>query len=660
MFVSCLLAVQSFLSVAPLYAGEEPPPWQPPTFSYNGNGIALLEAVRLTLEQDPNLLLRSEDVRTQHGRLLEQSGAFDWTLTAQGTYEHRKQELRESTRQGEIDKRNQIRDVQAIACPEASNLTVALQDLEAARTTRGVDIRNDQGFNAQLRIIEAAILAVSDAAQRAALEQTRANLIETEIATNRDAQASAQQVCTESGDALQRLGTVPDEEEFDIARLDVRVDKLTRSGTLLSPFMRGAYDSSQFVGKHQGFITDALDPFGRPLVSPSGIPLTRLISFGGKEIEDVYTTDVGFEVNLPLLRNRGFEATGASERAAEIDYEATRLFLEHAASESVLNTATAYWNLVAAQEQVKALESSVGLQKKMVDIIQALIKADELPGAELPRGQAGEANARAQLASAERDRTSAALELLRAMGLSVDNAGQVPSAADGFPPPPDRAQVEALEAALARRAVDSRLDVRASRTLVESGQVLARAAFLALRPQVDVKLGAWLTARGETTYKNALHHWASRPSWSIKTAIEKPFGNRFARGQLEQGESALAQRQIQATDLERQVRIEVVRSAATLVEAIDQLARADEAASNAQRTIDSEIEKLRLGETTLIDSILTEQQRTSAVLAAIAARFQVATLLAQLRFESGTLVVADEHGPRVAGQAFTALPGNGG
>ena len=110
-------------------------------------------------------------------------------MTAQGTHEHREQELRESTRQSEIDKRNQIRDVQAIACPEASNLTVALQDLEAARTTRGVDIRNDQGFNAQLRIIEAAILAVSDAAQRAALEQTRANLIETEIATTRDALA---------------------------------------------------------------------------------------------------------------------------------------------------------------------------------------------------------------------------------------------------------------------------------------------------------------------------------------------------------------------------------------------------------------------------------------------------------------------------------------
>jgi outer membrane protein TolC len=189
--------------------------------------------------------------------------------------------------------------------------------------------------------------------------------------------------------------------------------------------------------------------------------------------------------------------------------------------------------------------------------------------------------------------------------------------------------------------------------------VLARAAVLALRPQLDVKVGAWLTARGETSYGNALDHWASSPSWSLAAFGEKPFGNRTARGRLEQAEAQLMQRQIDATDLERQVRIDVVRSAATLAESIDQLARAEEAATSAQRTVESEIEKLRLGETTLIDSILTEQQRTSAVLAAISARFRVATLLTQLRFETGTLVL-DGDTPHVTQESLTTLPGNGG
>src|SRR5688500_9582911 len=148
---------------------------------------------------------------------------------------------------------------------------------------------------------------------------------------------------------------------------------------------------------------------------------------------------------------------------------------------------------------------------------------------------------------------------------------------------------------------------------------------LGLRPQLDVTLGAWLIARGEDELSEALDHFASRPSWSIDAFVEKPFGNRAARGRLLQAEALVSQRRISAADLERQIRLGVVRAAATLAEAIDQLARAEEAAASAEQTVQSEIEKLRLGETTLIDSILTEQQRTSAQLAAIAARFQVAT-----------------------------------
>ncbi len=48
----------------------------------------------------------------------------------------------------------------------------------------------------------------------------------------------------------------------------------------------------------------------------------------------------------------------------------------------------------------------------------------------------------------------------------------------------------------------------------------------------------------------------------------------------------------------------------------------------------------RAGEATLIDTITTEQQATEADLAHIAAQQAVANLLAQLRFESGTLVSA--------------------
>lgn len=635
--------------------------WQPVVFEYRGNGIDLLEAVRLTLGQDPNLLLRGEDVRTAEGFALELAGAFDWTLTGQGTYEHRIQELRDSQRQGEVDRRNQIRDVQALACTEEENLRGELADLlrvQAGET--GVDIRNDPGFEAQLRIIEAAIIAAEgNPDQQEQLRQTAANLLQTEIAVTQEAIDAADQACREAGQALDNMGEVPDEEDFDIVRLQLRGEKLLRSGFRLAPFLQASFDSTQFVGKRNGFIVPAVDPYGTPLFSPSGIPLTRLVSFGGKDIDDVYTVDVGFEVNAPLLRNRGVEATGAQERAAQIDLDASRQLLEHAASESVLNTAFAYWNLVAAQERVRVLESSVGLQRRVVDITGSLVEAAELPGAEMPRARAGEANALAQLESAQRDLATARLDLVRAMGLSVDDAGDVPSAAESFPPPPSREAVAALEAELVRLGVASRRDLVAARTLVESGDVLAQAAILALRPQLDATVAAWLTARGDESLGDAFDHVADEPSWRVQANYEQPFGNRTARGRVLQQESLVRQRQISQADLERQIRIGVVQTAASLVEAIDELARAEQAAEAFERTVQSELEKLGLGETTLLDAILTEQQRTSSLVSAIVARFRIATLLAQLRFESGTLVEQTESGPRVSEESLKTLPGAG-
>lgn len=635
------------------------PGWQPLAFHYQDGRIDLLEAVRLTLSQDPNLLLRAVDVEDRGGRLLEQSGLFDWTLRGQLTYEHRVQELTESVRQGEVDKRNQIRDVEVVSCQEEQNLRDELADLQRAQTTTGVDIRNDRGFDAQIQLLEAAILTADDDAQRQALLDTRSNLIATEIAVTQDAILAAAQVCTEAGAGLARLGEVPVKEEFDSARLDFRAEKLTRSGIGLTPFLRGSYDDTQFVGKSDGFFTPALDPRGNPLISPSGIPLERLVDFGGKNNESLYGLEIGFEVNLPLLRGRGVDATAAGETAARIDYTASELLLEHGASESVLNTLFAYWNLVAAEEQVRVLESSVLLQGRLVELTRALIGADELPGAEEARAVAGQANAQAQLESARRDRVRAQTDLVRAIGLTVQGMDHVPSAADGFPPPPDVAALRDAVEDLVLGAVGRRLDLQASQRLVESGEVLARAAVTDLRPRLDLTLGAWLVSRGENSLSEAIDHTASSPSWKTAAAFEKPLGNRSARGRLLQSEALVHRRQISVADLERQIRIAVVQTLGSLAESVEQLRHAEAGALAAQRTIDTELEKLKLGETTLIDAILTEQQRTNALLAVVFARFQVATLVNQLRFETGTLVENAASGNRVSRESLLTPPAGG-
>lgn len=638
------------------------PEWEPQVFVATPEGIGLLKAVQWTLEQDPNLLLRTEEARTREGFSLELAGAFDWIVNGQASWDHREQKLRQSAIDFERDKRRQIADVQAVACDLESDLATELDDLARAQTSTGVDITTDAGFNAQLRLLEAAILAADNAIVRQSLERTRANLITTEIDLTTMALAEARQACSRAGEDLQRLGRVPEEEEFDIGRLELRAEKLSRSGILFGPFLRWAYDSTDFIGKRRGFLVPALDPQGRPLVSPSGIPLERLIDFGGKNIEDLHTFDLGFEVNLPLLRGRGRNATGAAATAAEIDFQASELVLEHSASESVLNTAFAYWNLVAAQERVRILETSVTLQESLVGTAQALVDAEELPAAELARGRAGEANARAQLLDARRNLTTAQIDLVRAMGLTVSDPLALPVAGDPFPPAPEREGLLNLAETLLKEALDRRLDLQATRSLVDSGLVLSEAAATDLRPRLDLTAAGWWTARGEGSPSAALDRTASEPSWRLRAQLEKPLGNRTFKGRLIQQQALLGQRRVSEADLARLIRVAVVRTLGSLAEGVDQLRYAESAAEAFEQTVGTEMEKLKVGETSIIDANLTEQQRTEASLAVVFARLQVATLLAQLRFETGTLVEHDAQSGdnKVTEDSLRLLPGRAG
>lgn len=657
-FALSLLSLVALPLLAAPQADEQP--YEPVVFNFEGGRIDLTEAVRLTLEHDPSLLLAEEDVRTRSGVLQEQTGAFDWTFTGQLNYEHRIQELLEGRRQGEIDRRNQLRDVQVIACTEQDRLTIKEQELALAQQAEtGIPISVDAGLAAQLGVIEALIVGADTPQEREALLDTRFDLINAELEQTRNALAETTQICTDAGEALDRLGEVPDEEEFDNASLALKLQKLTRSGISYAPFFNSSYSSTQFIGKRNGFEVPRVDVNGNPQVSPSGIPLTRLIDFGGKNIEDTYTFEVGFEVNVPLLRNRGRLATAASETAAKIDLEASELSLEHSASESTLNTAFAFWNLVSAQERVAVLQTSVELQRQVLDLTRTLIEADELPRAELSRSLAGEANSRAQLESASRDLVAAQLNLVRAMGLSVESEDNIPNADGTFPVPPNRDDLaRVVELQLVQQGLSNRLDLQAARKVVESGGVLADAAFINLKPRLDLSLSLSSIARGESSLSNATDKWVL-PSYKVGAAFEKPFGNNFALGRLAQARSRVRQGDINAGDLERLVRIGVVRTLGSLIEALDALEQAEAAAAAFEETVNAEFEKLRLGESTLIDALLTEQQRTSAMTSLIGARQQVANLVSQLRFETGSLVEVGEEGNRITWESLTTVPGMG-
>jgi len=522
-----------------------------------------------------------------------------------------------------------------------------------------VRITADSDFAAVLKLLEQQINDAESDAAKAVLVAERERFLNSGLIQAEKLAEQSQEACDESAVVLGRLGETPQFEEFDTGRLDLSFEKLFRNGIFFSPFLTGEYDSTQFIGKRNGFFEPVLRDDGQQEVQ-FGIPRERFVDFGGKNVEDLYTIRIGFEVNIPLLRNRGREAVAAPEGAARNDREAAAMLLKHSAAESVLATTAAYWELRASQQREEVLEGSVSRQQQLETITCQLIARGEIIGAQRSRARASLASARAQLDAARRDVFTAQSALLKAMGLEAGQPEQALEVDSPFPAPPDRSALWRLieDPHLLEASLHRRYDLAALEYFAESSTLLTVAAEINRRSQLDFSAGAWTTATGESSFSAAINRWVT-PSWRVGVSFEKPFGNHAALGRLQQSRSRLRQDQISTIDRRRNVRINITQTLNTLAAARTRVEQAEQAAGYYNETIAAEFELFEEGQSNIVDSILTEQQQTDALLSRIDARRELAVLLARLRFETGTLVMEAEAGPTVTLAAITTLPGNG-
>jgi hypothetical protein len=182
----------------------------------------------------------------------------------------------------------------------------------------------------------------------------------------------------------------------------------------------------------------------------------------------------------------------------------------------------------------------------------------------------------------------------------------------------------------------------------DANKVLERQAETDKRPRLDVIDSTWFTALGERSVNTAIDRWVG-PSTDISMELEKPLGNNAAQGRYAQRQAERRQQQISTLDLRRQVTLAIIRAARSMAQARLRAEQAAAAVEAYQKTVDADVERFRAGDVTLIDTLLTEQQQVDAKLALIAAQADLAALIAQLRFESATLV---SFGPNGANPSF--------
>lgn len=616
---------------APASAGQRPAeptnPYAPATLSTPR--LTLREAIDLALANDPALHLAREQAAASRGSLLMASGAFDTVLAVAPAFEHqtsvvgrpgmRNQELlrnlsREIATTFRLiadDLRRQL-DLQGniplIQCPPGLVITIGGEPVCLSNRER-----------AQWEIIEIITRRPELEPQRRTLEEAARRRAE-QIALILDITALA------SRGLLRTMGVRATLEDRTSLELQLSAAKVYRSGIAVTPVLGFSASKDNYRGKR-------LDP-----------------TYGGKGNLNAFTSIAGLSLDVPLGKGRGEAATGAAERAGRLNLQASLESEAHAVAATVLRTLLAYLELAAAQERLELFMASEGRQASLVAMGEALQKAGELAEADLITVRARLASTRTAVAQAHRSVAEARIALALAMGVAVESLEGAPLAAETLPPPPAEGDLDAWrQQQVAQLARARRADLKAARRLEESARQLAEAARLDLRRLSTLSFQAWYQGLWEgkspKDMRNTLVGWERAlfggqvgPSARLLLTVEWPFANNVARGRYLEARALYHAGGIQARNLERVIAGRVEELTGAVLKARAEVARGQEAVELYDQLIEAEVERFRLGEATAADLVLTEENRIGAALALVTARQRLATAVAQLRFELGTLV----------------------
>jgi outer membrane protein len=395
----------------------------------------------------------------------------------------------------------------------------------------------------------------------------------------------------------------------------------------------------------------------------SGLVLQPAFDLAQTEISGLGTANVGtfsFTVRQPLLRGRGVAVADAPEIAARREVEASDLDLQQTIAGRLEAVAEQYWATRAAAYNLDILVRGEEDAGALLDTTRRLVQGDQQPAADLVQVEANLAAKQAARIGGDLAFAQARLELGRRIGLSALEIAALPAPGDPFPEVAPFAADPARERQEIELALRLRPDLRAARQRRSESQVLLRAARDQRKPQLDLVLG--LSYAGVATEDGApafFSSFYSNPvglSSSALLSLSWPVRGVLARGEVMQAEAADSARALMVAAAEKEIGAGVPSALAGVRQNALQLARASQAVELFQRAVTNEERKLRAGTSTLIDVITQRDRLTVAAQSATASRFALASSIAQLRFETGSLIAVSGRRGVVEVSRFVTLP----
>ena len=365
----------------------------------------------------------------------------------------------------------------------------------------------------------------------------------------------------------------------------------------------------------------------------------------------VHTGMAGVSGSQPLLKDFGFSVNSAQIRVARKSYQIAQQNFALKVMDVVRAVNNAYYELVFAIENHKALLEDLDRAKLLLDENRKRVQIGVLSPLDVTQAEAGVAEREEAVIVAEQTIHDSENVLKRLISRDViEFRGMELLPADY----PVVHMVETDVDRSIRSALETRPDFLALKHELEKQGILVKFNRNQLWPQIDLQGSYGLNGRsGSSTRSGTFGEFTddvgtgNNPAWSVGVAISFPLGNRQARANYHIARLNEDAAVINLKKLEQDIIVQVdnaVRQVQTNLKRVEATAVASRLA---QESLNAELEKLRAGTSTSFLVLQAQSQLAAARSAEIRARSDYSESLAQLARVEGTIlrqndVVLDE------------------
>jgi len=388
------------------------------------------------------------------------------------------------------------------------------------------------------------------------------------------------------------------------------------------------------------------DPInGQPEANAQGIDLTTSNE-----------SSVNFQLNIPLLKGATRESAAAGENAAILQYQAAQSDLSFLISSIVLNAVNAYWDYKVAEQTLEINRISEQRVQEWTDKAEQLFilkdpaHADEMRAkyrAEIDAVLAYLSNKHLSVISSTQLMEQAKIALSIAMGTPYKDFGLVTVSTEQFPKfETVKLSAEQLNKNWVAQAMEHRADLKAINLRQEANNVLVKKYTRDLMPQLDVSLNAGYQGLSEgasaSTFGDSVYRNVPGPNLSGQLSFAYPLENNVQEGLLARQKALSRSTEVGMGQLERTISALVDVDVSLLTRRMTEKNMAEKAVAFYQPAVNELVERALKNAPTMLNLLEYEDRLVGAKISRLQVESALAKLIAEVRFQTGTLIISND------------------